>query len=145
MTKGEASKLIEAFEADAEGIHRRDATWVQAQRAAAQSYDRDTAWMLHEALNSARRQLENADQANLRECQRHRTAFWKNAFSASDSDDTSQCLGLWEKFGRHCKEPSGKQISLVLEALDARTPDWDKVAPESFFHTLKQNFPELLR
>lgn len=145
ITKGEASRLIEAFEADAEGLHRRDEAWVRAQRAAALSYDTRTAWVLHEALNTAQGQLENADQAKVWECQRNRMAFWKNTFSAGDSDDTSQCLGLWEEFGRRYKEPSGKQINLVLEALDARTPDWDRFAPESFFHTLKKNFPELLR
>ena len=148
ITKGEASELIATFEEDPERVKIRDKKWIEKQESESQLYGDHTAWCLHENLNKAQRNLELVDKddradakADVKDCLRIRIVFWASAFSARDSDYTSQCLDLWEKFGRHYKKPTVKQIGVLLEALDAHTPNWDKVAPESFFYTLKENFP----
>ena len=117
-----------------------------------QLYGEHTAWYLHDALNKAQRDFELADKnvradakVGVKDCLRDRVDFWVSTFSARDSDLTVQYLNLWENFGRHYKQPAVKQLKVLLEALDAHTPDWDKTAPESFFHTLNENFPELRR
>lgn len=153
ITKGEASKLIDKFQDDPERLRILNQKHAQAAEMARQFELENTAWCLHEELEGARRDLESAEKedragakADYNDCLRNRVAFWADTFSDTPKDyDTVQWAELFEKFGKHCKKPTVKQIKDILTALDSHTPDWDKDKPQSFFHTLKDNFPELLR
>lgn len=94
---------------------------------------------------------------DLKQLELVRAKFWRCTFKddwimSSDASEYSELVDvadtinrLYDDYGRHFKMPTSKQIALVLEALDAASQDWDKLKPESFFATLRHNFPEQLR
>lgn len=94
---------------------------------------------------------------DLKQLELVRVKFWRCTFKddwimSSDASEYSELVDvadtinrLYDDYGRHFKMPTSKQIALVLEALDTASQDWDKLKPESFFATLRHNFPEQLR
>ena len=167
MTKGEASQLITAFKKDPARQELKCQLEQQAAEQADDYEDKHTAWCLHEAvldaaryLRDAEKSLRNADKEDRAECREeikewkedlkdsveHRVDFWLDTFRLSPkSCDSSQWADLYEQCGQYFKTPPRKQVKEILEALDNHTPDWDKDKAVSFFLTLKDSFPALVR
>ncbi len=94
---------------------------------------------------------------DLKQLELVRAKFWRCTFKddwilSSDASEYSELVEvadtidrLYNDYGRYFKMPTAKQIALVLKALDAASPDWDKLKPDSFFATLQHNFPEQIR
>lgn len=52
---------------------------------------------------------------------------------------------LYQRLGCRFFAPTSEQVQVVLEALDAAMPLWDRDHPELFFQALELNFPQLVR
>jgi len=52
---------------------------------------------------------------------------------------------LYQRFGCRFFAPTPDQAQVVLEALDAAMPLWDRDHPELFYQALELNFPQLVR
>jgi hypothetical protein len=58
---------------------------------------------------------------------------------------SGQVLELYRQCGCRFVAPTRDQSQVVLDALDAAVPYWDRDHPELFHQTLELNFPELHR
>jgi hypothetical protein len=58
---------------------------------------------------------------------------------------SGQVLELYRQCGCRFVAPTRDQSQVVLDALDAAAPHWDRDHPELFYETLELNFPELHR
>ncbi len=56
-----------------------------------------------------------------------------------------QVFELYRNYGCRFFSPNAQQVQVILDALDAASPLWDRDHPELFFQTLELNFPELVR
>lgn len=56
-----------------------------------------------------------------------------------------QVFELYQRLGCRFFAPSPEQVQVVLEALDAAMPLWDRDHPELFYQALELNFPQLVR
>lgn len=56
-----------------------------------------------------------------------------------------QVFELYQRLGCRFFAPSQDQVQVVLEALDAAMPLWDRDHPELFYQALELNFPQLVR
>jgi len=95
--------------------------------------------------------------ADLKQLEMLRAKFWRCTFKddwllSPDASEYSELVDvadtinrLYDEYGRYFKTPGAKQITAVLAALDGASLDWDLLKPESFFATIKHNFPEQLR
>lgn len=56
-----------------------------------------------------------------------------------------QVFELYQRLGCRFFAPTPDQVQVVLEALDAAMPLWDRDHPELFYQALELNFPQLVR
>jgi hypothetical protein len=84
-----------------------------------------------------------------------RIKFWKATFASGAHSlemedweglaDYDETITRYTDLGRRFKVPSNKQISVILDSLDAQSLDWDKTQPEQFYSALAASFPDLIR
>jgi len=86
----------------------------------------------------------------LKEHEDCRIQFWKATFGDDwpESGDRYDLLDfadtiirLYSNYGLNFKPPTKKMIRDVLDALDSKSTDWDKVTPELFFGALSERHP----
>jgi hypothetical protein len=86
----------------------------------------------------------------LKEHEDCRIQFWKATFDDDwiDSGNGDSLLDfadtitrLYSEFGRNFIPPTKKMIRAVLDALDSKSADWDKVSPDLFFGAFSELFP----
>lgn len=152
LTKKEASELLTQFEENPlmeeiklENFQKRDLQQMEED-------EKNAAYVLHQIFDSAKEELEHAIHGEktdaleeYKDALKNRIEFWKDTCRQADCTcEWEQAMNLNEKYGYRFKVPSTKQITPILEALDAKAPTWDKDYPYIFFETLEINFPELL-
>jgi len=114
------------------------------------------AYRLRLEAENARRALDTArlSSSGIDECQielaravSRRQIFWLDTCrEAREMTRASvQILDLHARYGCRFSPPSHAQAQVVLEALDAVMPVWDRDHAELFFQTLELNFPYLVR
>jgi hypothetical protein len=143
LTKGEAADLIDQFSKDPERQKIRD-----------RNYELIRAFTLREYYEQAKQALEKAEKEDIEDAEmsvqdtrNERLYFWEDAFRMPCNMETGfheQLFTLYLAQGYRFEMPSLEQIQIVLDALDANSPTWDKEMPEYFFQTLEYNYPELL-
>jgi len=167
MTKGEASELIDKCENDPQARQRRDK--IQSERSIREMEERNAflSYHLRKQITKAQKEVEQAEKklaaykergmkgslredlrdarADLKSLVDERILFWKWTFEEDNEDFNVTALNLYYEYGHFFRPPSIKQISDILEALDAASTDWDKTEPHSFFATLKASFPDTIR
>lgn len=99
----------------------------------------------HQALTS------NPDAPNVR-ADAHSTSFGRREFWLDTCRDVKQMriasmpvFELYQRLGCRFFAPTADQVQVVLEALDAAMPLWDRDHPELFYQALELNFPQLVR
>ena len=147
LSKQAAHDLLSQFEEDPERCRIRTENQIMESRACEKAYRQECrgnlAYYLHKEYANS---LETAHQSELNAREANRIKFWKDAFRADRVEtDAEQTLEFYENFGRFMKMPKTEQIKGVLTALDKYSPTWDQDRPTDFFHTIKLNFPELMR
>jgi hypothetical protein len=143
LTKGQAANLIDQFSKDPERIKIRD-----------RNYELIRAFTLREYYEDAKRVLDKAEKEEIEDAEmsvedtrNERLYFWEDTFREPVNHETGfheQLFTLYLAQGYRFNIPSLEQIQIILDALDASSPTWDKEMPEYFFQTLEYNFPELL-
>jgi len=155
LSKAAAHDLLSQFEQDPGRCGIRDGN--QARESALHAAKRleNLAYYLHSDCDALAKTLENAEDKEdsvsakdeLQFAIRARVEFWKDTFrEPNDREGESvQAYEFYRNFGQFVKMPTTTQVAGVLSALDKYSPTWDLERPTDFFHTLKLNFPELMR
>ncbi len=168
LTKGEASDLITRLRNDPDALAISDANRKEReereeqQRQAFPSYYlRQDVIEAEKAIREAEQNLAEADaediengelilneaKEELKSAWSARQEFWRGTFDkfGATEDYFEATESLYAQFGHYFKEPSRKQISEILDALDAASSDWDLHEPHAFYATMKSNFPNTVR
>jgi len=155
ITKAEAHDLISKFEENPERCQIRTETRLRESAIYEKKRRENLAYYLHTDCDMLAQALTNASDKEdrfyakdeLRLKQDERIEFWKDTFRdiGDRKGESLQAYEFYENFGQLVKMPTNSQVKGVLAALDKYSPAWDLDNPTAFFHTLKLNFPELLR
>ena len=107
---------------------------------------------LRAAAEKARQSLAlNPEAPNVR-ADAHSTSSGRREFWLDTCRDVKQMriasmpvFELYQRLGCRFFAPTADQVQVVLEALDAAMPLWDRDHPELFYQALELNFPQLVR
>jgi hypothetical protein len=110
------------------------------------------AYHLRAAAEKARQALAlNPEAPNVR-ADAHSTSSGRREFWLDTCRDVKQMriasmpvFELYQRLGCRFFAPTADQVQVVLEALDAAMPLWDRDHPDLFYQALELNFPQLVR
>jgi hypothetical protein len=155
LNKTTAHDLISQFEEDPERRRIRNENQGRESLIYEEKRRENLAYYLHTDCDALAKALENAsdkedrfyakDELKLK--QDERIEFWKDTFRQPNDrqGESTQAYELYCNFGQFVKMPTTSQVKGILSALDKYSQTWDLDRPTDFFHTLKLNFPELMR
>ena len=156
LTKEDASILIAQFSEDPERRRIRDKNQAEKTEQGFAERERNLAYHLRSEFDQAKQSAEKAERADIRDAKMYlkdtrneRLWFWQDTFRTPDqmegSGTNEQAIRLYFAQGYRFEMPSEENTNVILDALDANSPTWDKDVPEYFFSTLENNFAELVK
>jgi hypothetical protein len=143
LTKGEAAYLIKILEEQGSGLQGRELHLAK-----------HVAYALRLAIEHTRRARAEAATEQIERLEHslalaiaRRREFWTDTCRdpAQMQARSAPVMDLYMKYGCRFVPPTHEQVQVVLEALDAASPVWDRDNSELFYQTLQLNFPELVR